>query len=410
VTPTWIVAFLDLPADTHEAGADFWSTVTGFARGPQRGEEGQFATLVPSEGTDYLRVQRLEEDTPRVHLDLHVDDPAAAAVEAEALGAELLESPYDEVKTMRSPGGFVFCFVPEGGGERPPPAQWPDGRTSYVDQVCLDVPPGRYDDELAFWAAVTGWTRRDPSPGSEFGRVTGPPGQPLFLLLQRLDDEQEAVTAHLDWSASDPEAEVAAHVAAGAEVQGQSGAWTVLEDPAGMTYCVTHRRPGLRPGIADELENLTRLLDEHRRILRHKAGGLDHADLMRMLPPSDLTLGGMVKHLAFVEDWWFGRFLTGDQAEPWASVDWDADGDWDWHSAADDTPDQLWALWEEAVARSREAVAADPRPEREAARPRRNGEPLTLRWILAHMLEEYARHNGHADLIRQSIDGQVGDP
>ena len=156
-----------------------------------------------------------------MHLDLHVDDPAAAGAEAEALGAERLESPYDDLRTMRSPGGFVFCFVPEPGGERPPPTTWPDGRTSYVDQVCLDIPPSRYDDELAFWAALTGWPRRDPRPGSEFGRVTGPPGQPLFLLLQRLDDEQEAVTAHLDWATSDHEAEVAAHVAAGAEVEGR---------------------------------------------------------------------------------------------------------------------------------------------------------------------------------------------
>jgi hypothetical protein len=247
VTPLWVVAFLDLPGDRHEAGADFWAAVTGFERGPQRGEDGQFATLVPPMGTDYLRVQRLEEDTPRVHVDLHVDDPASAAREAEELGAELLESPYDDLRTMRSPGGLVFCFVPESGGERPPATSWPDGRTSYVDQVCLDIPPSRYDDELAFWAAVTGWQRRDPTPGSEFGRVTGPPDQPLLLLLQRLDDEQEAVTAHLDWSASDPEAEVAAHVAAGAEVQGRFPGWTVLRDPAGLSYCITHRRPGVRP-------------------------------------------------------------------------------------------------------------------------------------------------------------------
>ena len=74
----------------------------------------------------------------------------------------------------------------------------------------------------------------------------------------------------------------------------------------------------------------------------------------------------MVKHLAFVEDWWFGRHLMDDQAELWAGVDWEADQDWDWHSAADDDPEQLWALWEDAVARSRAAVEADPRPERRA--------------------------------------------
>ncbi len=409
MTPLWIVAFLDFPGDRHEAAADFWAGVTGFERGPQRGEEGQFSTLVPPTGTDYLRVQRLEKHTPRVHLDFHVADPASAATELEAFGAQVLESPYDDLRTMRSPGGFVFCLVPEPGGVRPPPTAWPDGRTSYVDQVCLDIPPSRYDDELAFWAALTGWEVRAPRPGSEFGRITGPPGQPFFLLLQRLEDEQEAVTAHLDWSASDHEAEVAAHEAAGAEVQGRFDRWTVLRDPAGLTYCVTRRRPGDTTEVNDEIGNLTRFLDEHREIFRRKAGGLDRDQLQQTLPPSDLTLGGMVKHLAFVEDWWFGRTLMDDQAELWATVDWDADNDWDWHSALDDTPAQLWALWEATVARSRDAVAADPRPEREAALPRRSGEPFTLRWILAHMVQEYARHNGHADLIRQSIDGQVGD-
>jgi hypothetical protein len=246
MTPLWLEAFIDLPDDTYEAGATFWSAVTGYARGPQRGPDGQFATLVPPAGLDHLRLQRLP-DGPRIHVDLHVDDPAAAAAGAERLGAANAPSPFDGVATMRSPGGFVFCFVPEGGGQRPAPRTWPDGHTSYVDQVCLDIPPSRYADELAFWAALTGWQRRDPEPGSEFGRLTPGPEQPLQLLLQRLDDEQDSVTAHLDWAASDHEAELAAHQAAGAEVQGRYEGWTVLRDPAGMTYCVTRRKPGDRP-------------------------------------------------------------------------------------------------------------------------------------------------------------------
>jgi Protein of unknown function (DUF664) len=162
--------------------------------------------------------------------------------------------------------------------------------------------------------------------------------------------------------------------------------------------------------VSGEIDNLTRFLDHQRETLRFKAGGLDHDQLQRTLPPSDLTLGGMVKHLAFVEDWWFGRHLQDEQSEPWASVDWDADQDWDWHSAVDDTAEQLWAGWEQAVARSRAAVAADPRPDRLAVRQNSHHvEQITLRWILVHMVEEYARHMGHADLIRQSIDGQVGD-
>jgi hypothetical protein len=409
MTPRWVTAFLDLPEETYEAGADFWSTVTGWPRSAQRGEHGQFATLEPPTGRDYLRVQRLGSGGPRVHLDVYVDDLASAVDEARDLGAGVVDRPYDDVTIMSSPGGFVFCMIPGEGGMRPTATSWPDGRTSYVDQVCLDIPPSRYDDELAFWAAVTGWTRRDPRPGSEFGRLTPGPDQPLKLLLQRLDDEQETVTAHLDWSAYDHEAELAAHEAAGAEVQGRFDRWTVLRDPAGLTYCVTRRRPGDTTEVHDEVGNLTRFLDEHREIFRRKAGGLDGDQLRRTLPPSDLTLGGMIKHLAYVEDWWFGRTLTDDQAELWAGVDWEADKDWDWHSAGDDPPEQLWALWEATVARSRDAVTADPRPEREAALTRRSGEPFTLRWILAHMVEEYARHNGHADLIRQSIDGQVGD-
>jgi hypothetical protein len=247
MTPRWATAFLDFPEETYDAGAGFWSAVSGYSRSPQRGEDGQFATLVPPGGQDFLRVQRLGGGGPRVHLDLSVDDLASAVDEACALGATVVGQPYDDVTILRSPGGFVFCLVPGTGGERPAPTTWPGGRTSYVDQVCLDVPPSRYDDELAFWAALTGWQRRDPRPGSEFGRVTGPPDQPLFLLLQRLDDEQEAVTAHPDWSASDHEAEVSAHVAAGAEVQGRFEGWTVLRDPAGLPYCVTRRRPGDRP-------------------------------------------------------------------------------------------------------------------------------------------------------------------
>ncbi len=160
--------------------------------------------------------------------------------------------------------------------------------------------------------------------------------------------------------------------------------------------------------MTEEVASLSRFLDQHREIFRRKAGGLGADDLARTLPPSDLTLGGMVKHLAFVEDWWFGRHLMDAQYEPWASVDWSADEDWDWHSAVDDTPEQLWALWDKTVARSRAAVEEDPRAERLARRGRRD-QDIELRWILTHMVEEYARHNGHADLIRQSIDGQVGD-
>lgn len=250
MTPLRLTAFIDHPADTFEAAAGFWADVTGSTLSPQRGSHAEFVSLVPPSGTDYLRLQRLEEGRARVHVDVHVPELAAGVAEAERLGATVVDRPHDDVTVLRSPGGFVLCLVsgdPDLRFVRPQPTTWSDGRASYVDQVCLDIPPSRYEDEMEFWSALTGWRRRDPRPGSEFGRLTPGPDQPLQLLLQRLDDDQDAVTAHLDWAAADHEAELAAHEAAGARVRRRFEGWTVLEDPTGMTYCVTRRRPGDRP-------------------------------------------------------------------------------------------------------------------------------------------------------------------
>ena len=130
---------------------------------------------------------------------------------------------------------------------------------------------------------------------------------------------------------------------------------------------------------------------------------------------STMTLGGMLKHLAYVEELWFSRRLLGRELErPWNSVDWTADEDWDWHSAADDTPEQLHTIWQDAVARSRDLVAtalADGGLDRAATGiPSSWGaQAPSLRWIVVHMIEEYARHNGHADLLRESVDGLTGE-
>ena len=119
---------------------------------------------------------------------------------------------------------------------------------SVADQVCLDIPPSRFDAEFAFWAAVTGWRQRPPRPDDEFARLTPGDDQPLQLLLQRLDAEEDTVRAHLDWSASDRDAEVARHVAAGATmVERFERGWTVMTGPDGLTYCVTGREAGVRP-------------------------------------------------------------------------------------------------------------------------------------------------------------------
>ena len=245
MSPFWLSAFLDLPAATHAAGTAYWSSVTGYEVSAPRGDRDEFATLVPPDGDDFLRVQRVGDGEPRVHLDVHVTDPDAAAQEAVGLGATV-SADHGGYWTLASPAGLTFCLVARPARVRPRPRTWPDGRTSYVDQVSIDVGPSRYEAEFEFWAALTGWTRRDPTPDREFARLTPREDLPLQLLLQRLDDEQPIATAHLDWSSTDREGEVAAHVAAGAVRGPDHEEWTVLTDPAGLRYCVTVRTPGQR--------------------------------------------------------------------------------------------------------------------------------------------------------------------
>lgn len=148
------------------------------------------------------------------------------------------------------------------------------------------------------------------------------------------------------------------------------------------------------------------------RPLAWKCGGLDAAGLRATTAASSITLGGLLKHLALVEDDYFSRRLFGrDPGPPWNTVDWDADPDWDWRSAAEDTPEQLMMLWQDAVARSRSTVAealADGGLDR-LGQPWPDGKAPSLRRILIDLIEEYARHVGHADLIRESVDGLVGE-
>ncbi|MGW4474876.1 DinB family protein [Nonomuraea sp. NPDC004354] len=179
-----------------------------------------------------------------------------------------------------------------------------------------------------------------------------------------------------------------------------------------MTTVDEHGRP--EPLLTgDETATLLGFLDYQRATLAWKCSGLDSAGLSATVGASSMTLGGLLKHLAYVEDVWCSRWLHGrDRQPPWDTVDWTAAPDWDWHSAADDTPEQLHALWQDAVARSRALVAqalADGGLEQPARRTWPDGRAPSLRWILVHLIEEYARHNGHADLLRESVDGLTGE-
>jgi uncharacterized damage-inducible protein DinB len=125
-------------------------------------------------------------------------------------------------------------------------------------------------------------------------------------------------------------------------------------------------------------------------------------------------LGGLLKHVALNEAHWFGRVLHGrPMGKPWDSVDWDADPDWELHSARDDRPEELRRIMDDAVAQARrdinDALRLGGLDQLAVTASRREGAQFTLRWIMLHMIEEYARHNGHADLIRESIDGATGE-
>jgi uncharacterized damage-inducible protein DinB len=161
----------------------------------------------------------------------------------------------------------------------------------------------------------------------------------------------------------------------------------------------------------DERTQLTQFLDYHRETLLMKVDGLDREQMNTTTAASSLTLAALLKHLAVVEDGWFRVALLGEARAPWwRHVDEDADPDWDFRTAADDDPSDLIALYEQACARSREAVASVASLDDLAVETsRRTGERFNLRWILLHMIEETARHNGHADLLREAIDGVTGE-
>ena len=173
-----------------------------------------------------------------------------------------------------------------------------------------------------------------------------------------------------------------------------------------------HGRPEPLP-VADEVTSVLGFLDYQRATLEWKCAGVDAAGLAATTAASSMTLGGLLKHLAYVEDHWFSKWLDGrEPSAPWDTVDWSADRDWDWHSAAADTPEELHALWRGAVERSRSLVAealAGGGLEQPAKRTWPAGDAPSLRWILLHMIEEYARHNGHADLLREAVDGETGE-
>ncbi|MFD3534900.1 DinB family protein [Streptomyces sp. NPDC058664] len=156
-----------------------------------------------------------------------------------------------------------------------------------------------------------------------------------------------------------------------------------------------------------EREALEQWLDFHRATLARKCEGLDDAQLRTLsAPPSDLNLLGLVRHMAEVERGWFRRTLAGEETQWIYSTD--EDHDRDIHTTDEDTYEEAYATWQAEIAHAR-GVAADSGLDDLGKGKRPNGKSYNLRWIYLHMIEEYARHNGHADLLRERIDGATGD-
>jgi hypothetical protein len=243
----WVTAFLDMAPVRAEQTESFWVRVTGYHLSPRRGEHGEFASLLPPDGDPHLKVQTVVQSSPGgLHVDLHTDDVSALATKAEALGANAshLDAGY---VVCRSPGGMTFCVVDHPGFRAATPATWPGGR-SIVDQVCLDIPPSRWEAECRFWADLTGWELVDENPVDEFRRLRRPEGLAIQFLLQRLDDEQPLVVGHLDLGSDDYLAETDRHLVLGATEVRRTPDWVTLRDPSGRLYCVT-RHPVDEPAV-----------------------------------------------------------------------------------------------------------------------------------------------------------------
>ena len=167
------------------------------------------------------------------------------------------------------------------------------------------------------------------------------------------------------------------------------------------------------PLAGSEAEQLFGALDRLRTTFRFKADGLDAAALQARIGTSSLTIGGLLKHLAAVEDHTSTVKLSGEPTgAPWDAMDSDDSNEWEFASAAADPPDVLYALWDGSVQRSRsrfDAALAGGGLDQAAYASGPDGQHASVRRLVCDLIEEYGRHTGHADLLRESIDGITGE-
>jgi hypothetical protein len=176
---------------------------------------------------------------------------------------------------------------------------------------------------------------------------------------------------------------------------------------------MTADSPWEPPFAGTEAEHLAGALDRLRTTFRWKADGLDDAALAVTVGASSLSLGGLLKHLAFVEAYTFTVKLRGESpGAPWAEAPWDDVENWDFRSAAGQAPEELYGLFDDAVARSRARLAellTDGGLDQQVQVSSADGRYASLRRLVFDLVEEYGRHAGHADLLREAVDGLVGE-
>jgi hypothetical protein len=302
---------------------------------------------------------------------------------------------------------------------------------STVHNITFDA---RDPYEIArFWAAALGYVE-DPAnpnaPTDEEALLIDPRRLHPGLLFIRVPEPKSTKNrVHLDLTApTTRDEEVARLLALGATLvadhrrEDDGGGWVVLADPEGNELCVERSRaergdPTPAPGgerafppvrTTDERTTLVELLEWYRTGVERKVAGVSSAVATARPLASASSIAGLVKHLALVEDSWFHvRFAGHDEPPEWADADFEADPDWEFHTALDEPLEDQVARYRAACDRSRAAIAGrdlgDP-----AAAPGPGG-PFDLRFALVHLLEETARHLGHLDILRELLDGTTGE-
>lgn len=301
------------------------------------------------------------------------------------------------------------------------------GRIQDLTFDCLDM-----FAVAQFWAQVLGYVEdpNDPNdPGDPFVALIDPRGLHPGLLFQNVPEPKAVKNRlHLDVRPTElRETAVGQVVALGGTVvddqrRPDGTGWVVMADPEGNELCIVRsaaERPeepapvsrGERPSpslrTADERTMLTEMLEWYREGVLAKVVGLAQHHAVATPLRSASSIAGIVKHLALVEDHWFTVGFDGQpDLQPWASVDWDADPDWEFHSALDEPIDRTVALYERACERSR--VVTDAHALDDVGADASRGE-FSLRWMLLHLIEETSRHLGHLDVLRELLDGTTGE-